>query len=57
MDDTSSTIRQLKAALRELSPGELAAWTEWVESRLTERMQRRSAQAPKRPPEENVSDG
>lgn len=57
MDDTSSTIRQLKAALSELSPVELAAWTEWVESRLTERMQRRSAQAQKRPPEENDSDG
>ncbi len=41
MNDTTDPLAELKIALDALSPHDLAAWAEGVESRLTERLRRR----------------
>lgn len=41
MDTSAKTLEQLHNALETLSPRDMAAWTEWVENRLTERLRLR----------------
>jgi len=45
MDNPAKTLEELKTALETLSPRDMAAWTEWVESRLTERLRLRQGHA------------
>lgn len=45
MDTATKTLEQLHIALETLSPQDMAAWTEWVESRLTERLRMRQEHA------------
>ena len=45
MNDAWTTLKQLDDALEKLSPHDRAAWTEWVESRLTERLRIRQESA------------
>jgi hypothetical protein len=39
--NTADPLNELKHALDALSPRDLAAWTAWVENRLTERLRQR----------------
>lgn len=41
MKDAAESLRELKHALDTLSPQDFAAWNEWMEGRLTERLRRR----------------
>lgn len=45
MDTATKTLEKLHIALETLSPRDMAAWTEWVESRLTERLRLRHEHA------------
>jgi hypothetical protein len=45
METATKTLEQLHIALETLSPRDMAAWTEWVESRLTERLRLRQEYA------------
>jgi hypothetical protein len=55
MDNMPDTLEQLKNALEKLSPRDRTAWTEWIETRLTERLRIRQELARATLPE-HVSD-
>jgi hypothetical protein len=46
MKDAAESLRELKNALDTLSPQDFAAWNEWMENRLTERLRRRHEHRP-----------
>jgi hypothetical protein len=43
MKDANDALRELQDTLDSLSPHDFAAWTTWVEERLTERLRQRQA--------------
>jgi hypothetical protein len=56
MDNMPDTLEQLKNALEKLSPRDRVEWTEWIETRLTERLRIRQELARATSPETGAAD-